>query len=288
MMETFAIRFCECNPGLFHHTDGGYVLAFATIMLNTSLHNPSVTQKPSLEEFVSMNRGIDDGKDVSRSLLEELYHSIASSPFKIPDDDDGLSLLFFNPEKEGYLRKEGADGGARGQFSLSTLSCFVIVCQGSRWCVPGGAKKTWKARWVVLKDKCLYYFKHQDDESPCGIIPLPGVRARRLDLRCGLGRDKDWRLGLVVATTLMVLANDGAAARARRQQAASSLSSSERRIAVAVQDPSRAARQTPKAWSSQVCTSYFRVYLLASLLSALFSLLLAFGFVSVRFRACLQ
>jgi cytohesin len=107
MMETFAIRFCECNPGLFHHTDGGYVLAFATIMLNTSLHNPSVAHKPSLQEFVSMNRGIDDGHDVPRELLEELYHSIAASPFKIPDDDDGLSLLFFNPEKEGYLRKEG-------------------------------------------------------------------------------------------------------------------------------------------------------------------------------------
>jgi hypothetical protein len=47
----------------------------------------------------------------------------------------------------------------------------------------GGAKKTWKERWVVLKDKCIYYFKHKEDESPCGIIPLPGVLARRLDLR---------------------------------------------------------------------------------------------------------
>ncbi len=49
--------------------DTCYVLSFAIIMLNTSLHNPSVKDKPPVEQFISMNRGINDGGDLPRELL---------------------------------------------------------------------------------------------------------------------------------------------------------------------------------------------------------------------------
>ena len=51
-------------------TDTCYVLSFAVIMLNTSLHNPSVKEKSTLEQFINMNRGINDGKDLPRDILE--------------------------------------------------------------------------------------------------------------------------------------------------------------------------------------------------------------------------
>lgn len=70
MMECFAQRYCQLNPNIFTHTDACYILCFAIIMLNTSLHNPSVKDKLSVEQFVSMNRGIDDGKDLPRELIE--------------------------------------------------------------------------------------------------------------------------------------------------------------------------------------------------------------------------
>jgi hypothetical protein len=38
-------------------------------MLNTSLHNPSVKDKPSVERFITMNRGINDGGDLPEPLL---------------------------------------------------------------------------------------------------------------------------------------------------------------------------------------------------------------------------
>lgn len=50
--------------------DTCYVLSFAVIILNTSLHNPSVKEKPTLDKFVAMNRGINDGKDLARDILE--------------------------------------------------------------------------------------------------------------------------------------------------------------------------------------------------------------------------
>ncbi|KTF85446.1 hypothetical protein cypCar_00000953 [Cyprinus carpio] len=77
MMETFAARYCQCNPGVFQSTDTCYVLSFSVIMLNTSLHNPNVRDKPSVERFISMNRGINEGGDLPEELLRncfELYN----------------------------------------------------------------------------------------------------------------------------------------------------------------------------------------------------------------------
>ena len=83
MMESFAERYCQLNPDIFTNSDTCYVLSFAIIMLNTSLHNPSVKDKPSVDQFVSMNRGINDGGDLPRELLVSLYESIKTEPFKV-------------------------------------------------------------------------------------------------------------------------------------------------------------------------------------------------------------
>lgn len=151
MMEKFAIRYCQQNPGVFDDTDTCFVLSFAIIMLNTSLHNPSVREKPTLEKFISLNRSINNGRDLPRELLESLYDSIKQEPFKIPEEDGhDLMLTFFNPDREGWLWK-----------------------QGSRY---GG----WKRRWFILNDKCLYYFEYTTDKEPRGIIPLENVLVREV------------------------------------------------------------------------------------------------------------
>ena len=149
MMESFAARYCSCNPEVFSNVDTCYILSFAIIMLNTSLHNPSVKDKPSVERFIAMNRGINDGKDLPNHLLVSLYDSIKKEPFKILDDDAGdLSTAFFNPDKEGWLLKQG------------------------------GRYKTWKRRWFILVDNCLYYFEYTSDKEPKGIIPLENLQIR--------------------------------------------------------------------------------------------------------------
>ncbi|XP_042360879.1 cytohesin-2-like [Plectropomus leopardus] len=151
MMEAFATRYCDCNPGVFQSADTCYILSFAIIMLNTSLHNPNVKDKPSLQRFVSMNRGINNGEDLSTELLTKLYTSIRSEPFKIPEDDgNDLTLTFFNPDREGWLLK------------------------------MGGRVKTWKRRWFILTDSCLYYFEYTTDKDPIGIIPLENLCVRKL------------------------------------------------------------------------------------------------------------
>ncbi|EDV54372.2 cytohesin-3 isoform X2 [Drosophila erecta] len=151
MMETFAQRYCQLNPDIFTNTDTCYVLSFAIIMLNTSLHNPSVKDKPTVDQFISMNRGINNGGDLPRGLLESLYESIRTEPFKIPQDDgNDLMHTFFNPDKEGWLWKQG------------------------------GRYKSWKRRWFILNDNCLYYFEYTTDKEPRGIIPLENISVREI------------------------------------------------------------------------------------------------------------
>ncbi|OWK58911.1 Cytohesin-4 [Lonchura striata] len=152
MMEAFANWYCKCNPGMFQSTDTCYVLSFSIIMLNTSLHNPNVKDKPHFERFVSINRGIDNGGDLPEELLKNLFESIKNEPFSIPEDDgNDLTHTFFNPNREGWLLK------------------------------LGGRVKTWKRRWFILTDNCLYYFEYTTDKEPLGIIPLENLSVQKVN-----------------------------------------------------------------------------------------------------------
>ena len=57
-------------------------------MLNTSLHNPNVREKPTEDRFVRMCSGIDQGKDFPRELIAGYYRSIRNNPFKLPEEED--------------------------------------------------------------------------------------------------------------------------------------------------------------------------------------------------------
>jgi cytohesin len=157
MMECFAERYCHLNPTLFNNTDVCYILSFSLIMLNTSLHNPKVKDKMSLETFISLNRPVDSTQQLPTEYLTELYLSVKTQPFKVPPDitdaTDSASQFpqaFVNPIKQGWL------------------------------CKRGGRYKSWKRRWFILKDNCLYYFQTDLDKSPKGIIPLENLRLRNI------------------------------------------------------------------------------------------------------------
>lgn len=49
-------------------------------MLNTSLHNPNVKDKPTVERFISMNRGINDGGDLPEDLLRVCTRLSSNTP----------------------------------------------------------------------------------------------------------------------------------------------------------------------------------------------------------------
>ncbi|XP_053209714.1 brefeldin A-inhibited guanine nucleotide-exchange protein 1-like [Panonychus citri] len=108
LMEKFASRYCECNPNnsLFASADTAYVLAYSIIILTTDLHSAQVKNKMTKEQYIRMNRGINDSKDLPEEYLSQIYDEIAESEIKMKGDHGvkwKLNKEVTNPKKRRLL-----------------------------------------------------------------------------------------------------------------------------------------------------------------------------------------
>lgn len=89
MMESFASRFCICNPGVFPNPDTAFILAYSVIMLQTDAHNPNIPKEKKMTKamFIRNNRGIADGGDLPDEFLSEIYDAICERPFTLREDE---------------------------------------------------------------------------------------------------------------------------------------------------------------------------------------------------------
>uniref|UniRef100_A0A671X196 ARF guanine nucleotide exchange factor 2 n=1 Tax=Sparus aurata TaxID=8175 RepID=A0A671X196_SPAAU len=90
LMEKFAARYLECNQGqtLFASADTAYVLAYSIIMLTTDLHSPQVKNKMTKEQYIKMNRGINDSKDLPEEYLSAIYDEIAGKKIAMKESKE--------------------------------------------------------------------------------------------------------------------------------------------------------------------------------------------------------
>ena len=142
-MESFAKEYYKANQDGFAKYDTIYILSFSIIMLNTDLHNPAVKEKITTQQFISINKGINNGEDLPANFLISIYNSIKNEPFKIPDDKgNDLMITFFNPDKKAWLWKKS----------------------------NGALVKKWSPHWFILKNNCLYYFSNDTDKAGKSLI----------------------------------------------------------------------------------------------------------------------
>ncbi|XP_068191405.1 brefeldin A-inhibited guanine nucleotide-exchange protein 2 [Antennarius striatus] len=90
LMEKFAARYLECNQGqtLFASADTAYVLAYSIIMLTTDLHSPQVKNKMTKDQYIKMNRGINDSKDLPEEYLSAIYDEIAGKKIAMKESKE--------------------------------------------------------------------------------------------------------------------------------------------------------------------------------------------------------
>uniref|UniRef100_A0A1B0D269 Uncharacterized protein n=1 Tax=Phlebotomus papatasi TaxID=29031 RepID=A0A1B0D269_PHLPP len=109
LMEKFASRYCDCNPNntLFASADTVYVLAFSVIMLTTDLHSPQVKNKMTKEQYIKLNRGISDSKDLPEEYLSQIYDEIAGHEIKMKNTSvakpGGNRQIIINEKKRKLL-----------------------------------------------------------------------------------------------------------------------------------------------------------------------------------------
>lgn len=66
------------NPEIFKSATAAYTLSYALIMLQTSLHNPSVQEKDRMKisDFTHLIKKINDGEDLEAELIKNIYLDI--------------------------------------------------------------------------------------------------------------------------------------------------------------------------------------------------------------------
>ena len=62
---------------------GVHVLAYSIIMLTTDLHSAQVRHKMTKQQYIRMNRGINDSRDLPEEYLSAIYDEIADNEIKM-------------------------------------------------------------------------------------------------------------------------------------------------------------------------------------------------------------
>lgn len=94
LMEKFAVQYFshhrpeDTSPSVvFANSDSVYLLAFATIMLNTDAHNPQVKKKMSKAEFLKNCDTVDAGLPLPTLFMEDLYDRIVNDAILLDATD---------------------------------------------------------------------------------------------------------------------------------------------------------------------------------------------------------
>ena len=115
IMEKFADRYVETNPTVFIKADTAYTLAFSVMMLNTDQHSASIKHRMQVEDFIKMNRGINDENDLPEEFLSSIFNEVKREEIILEEEHSGkvaqvtmnlrLNVLNDSEKKELY-RKE--------------------------------------------------------------------------------------------------------------------------------------------------------------------------------------
>ncbi|OJJ50550.1 hypothetical protein ASPZODRAFT_206583 [Penicilliopsis zonata CBS 506.65] len=77
VLQGFADRYHECNPGIFASTDQAYFIAFSILILHTDVFNKNNKRKMQRHDYVKNTRG----EGIADEILECFYENISYTPF---------------------------------------------------------------------------------------------------------------------------------------------------------------------------------------------------------------
>lgn len=88
-MEKFGEKYASDNPDAFGSAECVYLLSYATIMLQTAIHNPqAVKARMALDDFLKITKGINGGKDLDKDFITNIYQIVEREPFTLAEDED--------------------------------------------------------------------------------------------------------------------------------------------------------------------------------------------------------
>lgn len=83
VLQAFANRYHECNPGVYASPDEAYFIAFSILILHTDVFNKNNKNKMQKQDYTKNARG----QGVAEEILECFYDNISYTPFIHVEDD---------------------------------------------------------------------------------------------------------------------------------------------------------------------------------------------------------
>lgn len=179
-MEKFGEKLAKDRPVECGNAEGIYYVAYATLMLQTSVHNPqAVKMKMKLADFRKITTGtkINDTSTTEDfdAFIADLYERVLREPFTLEEDEEARmkleaatstnKKLLFDKEREGILRR-----GAHMLKQDQRDNKFVLIKDIST--IRPMFENTWSANLAVFSvvldetedplvaDLCLQGFMH--------------------------------------------------------------------------------------------------------------------------------
>ncbi|KAL1861002.1 hypothetical protein Plec18170_001517 [Paecilomyces lecythidis] len=124
VLQGFADRYHECNPGIFASTDQAYFIAFSILILHTDVFNKNNKRKMQKHDYVKNTRG----EGVADEILECFYDNIAYTPFIHVEDELNLNGRNTNKPRRGLLKTASTDHLSR--VSREPVDPYALILEG--------------------------------------------------------------------------------------------------------------------------------------------------------------
>lgn len=108
LLQGFADRYCECNPGIFVSTDEAYFVAFSILLLHSDTHNKNNKRKMQKQDYV---KNTQSQVEVSSDILECFYDNVSYTPFIHFEDEVAVNShrLAAPKAKKGIFKAPSTD-----------------------------------------------------------------------------------------------------------------------------------------------------------------------------------
>lgn len=149
ILQAISVIYVEQNPDCGMTSDQVYILAYATTLLNSDLHNPGVLHKMSLASFIENIRYSSELDPIPDSFLKSIYTEIKEHPYVFKRSIEETTDLK-TPKLKGFLHKKN-----------------------DTW------KSIYKRFFFILANDALYIFKDDTPKSlskPISAIQLTSVK----------------------------------------------------------------------------------------------------------------
>jgi len=126
VLQAFANRYHECNPGVYASPDEAYFIAFSILILHTDIFNKNNKHKMQKHNYTKNARG----QGVADEILECFYDNISYTPFIHVDDDvdiNGERIIAHKPKKNPFA-KPSTD--STGKPSREPVDPYTLILDG--------------------------------------------------------------------------------------------------------------------------------------------------------------